>query len=125
MIFMKKIIIVAIFMVGIVWFVSGCEAKGGLFGESITEIVTTRIGDILASADKFDGKTVKLEGKIIEECPAGGWFMLKDETGVIYVNLHSSYFAIPQAIGHKVVTQGIVKREHANVSVIGKGVQVK
>lgn len=107
------------------WFLSGCGSKGGLFGQPITESNVTRIGDILAHPEQFDKKTVLIEGKIVEECPAGGWFMLKDEAGIIYVDLHPSYFAIPQAVGHHTMAQGVVREEDSRVSVIGKGVQLK
>jgi uncharacterized protein YdeI (BOF family) len=103
----------------------GCGPKTGLYGQAITETETIQIGDILASADRFAEKTVRIEGKIIEECPAGGWFMLEDSTGVILVNLHPSYFAIPQAVGHRAIAQGVVQKEGTRIEVIGKGVQLR
>ena len=124
---MKNIIAVTlIVMISLsAWFLSGCGTKGGVFGEPITETNVTRIGDILAYPEQFDKKTVLIEGEIIEECPSGGWFMLKDKTGIIYVNLHPSYFAIPQAVGEHAIAQGIVIKEDSRVLVIGKGVQLK
>ena len=103
----------------------GCTAKKGVYGQPLSETNVTSIGDILASPQQFDRKTVRIEGKIIEECPAGGWFMLKDAAGVIYVDIHPSYFAIPQAVGSKVAAEGIVKKDGPRVVVIGKGVEIK
>lgn len=103
----------------------GCTAKKGVYGQPLSETNITRIGNILASPQQFDRKTVRIEGKIIEECPAGGWFMLKDAAGVIYVDLHPSYFAIPQAVGAKVAAEGTVKKDGPRVVVIGKGVEIK
>lgn len=123
-----KVIIAVVLIVVIslpAWFLSGCGSKDGLFGQPITETSVTPIGDILAHPEQFDKKMLLIEGKIVEECPTGGWFMLKDETGIIYVNLHPSYFAIPQAVGHNVIAQGIVIKDGSQVSVIGKGVQLK
>lgn len=119
-----KTITIAVF---ITLFLSGCgtKAQAGLYGQTITETKTIRVGDILAHPEQFAAKTVRLEGKIIEECPAGGWFILKDKTGIIYVDLHPSYFAIPQAIGRQAVAQGTVKKEGYRIEVIGKGVQLK
>lgn len=103
----------------------GCGSKGGSFGQPISETRLTAIADILAHPQEFSNKTVKIEGKIMEECPAGGWFMLKDNSGIIYVNLHPSEFAIPQASGHKAVAQGVVTKEGTQVSVTGQGVEIK
>ena len=123
---MKTIIAVALIAVvfSAFLFLFGCGSKPGLYGQAITETNTTRIGDILAHPEQFKGKTVKIQGKIREECPAGGWFMLKDETGTVYVNLHPSDFAIPQASGHQAVAEGTVNKEGTQVSVIGKGAQI-
>ena len=124
---MKNIIVATLIIMILfsTWFLSSCGTKTGVFGQPVTEAITTRIGDILAHPAQFTAKAVKIEGKITEECPAGGWFMLKDESGIIYVDLHASYFAIPQAVGSRAVAQGIVKKEGTQVSITGKGVQIK
>jgi len=108
-----------------VFMVLGCSRQGRSFGQPITETALTPIGNILAAPGEFAGKTVKIEGKITDECPAGGWVFLKDESGVIYVNLHPSYFAIPQLTGHKITAQGVVRKEGTQLEVIGEGVEVK
>ena len=102
----------------------GCAPKSGRFGEPITEGAITPIGDILAHPEQFQKQPVKVAGKITDECPAGGWFFLQDETGLIYVNLHPSYFAIPQAVGRKAVAQGVVRKEGPQIEVIAKGVEL-
>ena len=51
--------------------------------------------------------------------------MLKDNTGVILVDLHPSDLAIPQAINHSVIAEGKVKKESSQVSVVGEGVDLK
>lgn len=103
----------------------GCGAKTGVFGQPVSGTTITPIGDILARPEQFDKKTVLIEGRIIEECPAGGWFMLKDATGIIYVDIHPSYFAIPQAVGAEATAEGVVKKEGPRALVIGKGVRIK
>ena len=108
------------------WFiVAGCGPKAGVYGKPLTETKTTPIAELFKEADKFAGKSVRLEGKIIQECPSGGWFMLKDDTGVVFVDLHPSEIAIPQAVNHRVAAQGKVKKEYSQVSVIGEGVDLK
>jgi len=117
---------VAAFMIATaVVVVAGCGPKAGTFGRALTETQTTAIGDILTRPQEFDQKTVRVEGTIAEECPAGGWFMLKDTTGVIYVDLHPSEIAIPQARGSSVAAEGTVKKEGTRVTIEGKGVHIQ
>jgi hypothetical protein len=104
---------------------AGCGVKGSSYGEPITGQNIVRVGEILSHPEKYEKKTVLVEGGIIEECPVGGWFMLKDETAVVYVNLHPSYFAIPQALGRRVLVQGVVRKEGARVTLTGKGVTIR
>ena len=86
---MNKILITsALILLVSVWILSGCGSKPGIYGKAITETKTTAVSEISASPANFSGKDVRLEGKIVQECPAGGWFMLKDNTGVIFVDLH-------------------------------------
>ncbi|MDD5044217.1 MAG: hypothetical protein PHH69_02120 [Candidatus Omnitrophica bacterium] len=124
---MKTIIIfllsITIILTTISIFGQAYAEKG--FGQPITEQMVTPIGKILANPGQFAGKIVKIEGKITDECPAGGWFLLKDQTGVIYVDLHSSYFAIPQIRGKQVIAQGVVKKEGSQIEIIGEGVRLK
>lgn len=123
---MKTMIAIAVIVIALVGFFSlGCAAKGGSFGQTISETNITLIKDILSNPEQFHGKTVRVEGKITDECPSGGWFFLKDSTGLIYVNLHPSYFAIPQAVGRSATAQGTVRKEGPQVEIIGKGVQLE
>lgn len=124
---MKRIIFVLLItaVVGTLFFAYGCAKQGGSFGQPITETTFTPIGDILAQPEQFADKTVKVQGKITDECPSGGWFFLQDQSGLIYVNLHPSYFAIPQIRGQQVVAQGSVRKEGTQVEIIGEGVELK
>ena len=123
---MKKTIFFLALISGVsVWLISGCGPKAGVYGRPLTEAKTTAIAELFKSPDEFAGKTVRLEGKIVQECPSGGWVMLKDNTGVILVDLHPSEIAIPQAVGHNLAAQGKVKKEYGQVSVVGEGVDLK
>jgi len=106
-------------------FLTGCGEKEKTFGQKITEGALTPIGDILSNPGRFEDKAVKIQGRVTDVCPAGGWFFLKDGTGTIYVNLHPSYFAIPQVRGSGAVAQGRVRKEGTQIEVIGEGVQLK
>ena len=124
---MKKILFVFALISGIsIWFVLyGCAKKPEIYGSQVSQIKVTAVAAILKQPNQFAGKAVRLEGKIVQECPAGGWFMLKDDTGVILVDLHPSEIAIPQAVGHSITAQGKVKKEYNQISVIGEGAELK
>lgn len=124
---MKKILLVFALISGIsIWFVVyGCAKKPEIYGSQLSQTKITPVAEILKQPDEFSGKVVRLEGKIVQECPAGGWLMLKDDTGVILVNLHPSEIAIPQAVGRSVAAQGKVKKEYNQISVTGEGVELK
>lgn len=95
------------------------------FGEEITVIEITKIKDILIDPDKYVGKTIRVEGKIIRECPSGCWFYLKDDTGTIYVNILPSGFAIPQKVGAKAVVEGKLESKEGRIEIVGKGVEIR
>jgi len=123
---MKLMIVIALIAVAfLAVYIVGCSPKANVFGQPISETTVTSIGDIFKRAEQFQGKRVRIEGKITDECPAGGWFFLQDQTGTIYVNLHPSEFAIPQVRGQQVIAQGVVRREGTQIEVIGEGVQIK
>ena len=124
---MKKILFLFALIAGIsAWFVLyGCAKKQAVYGAQLSETKVTTAAEIFKQPAQFVGKSVRLEGKIVQECPAGGWFMLKDDTGVILVDLHPSEIAIPQAVGHSITAQGKVKKEYNQISVIGEGAELK
>jgi hypothetical protein len=124
---MKKILFVFALIAGIsiVSVMYGCAQEPKTYGTQLTLTNVSTVAEILKQPDQFVGKQVRLEGTIVQECPAGGWFMLKDGTGVMFVNLHPTEIAIPQAVGRSVATQGKVKNEDNQISVIGEGVVFK
>jgi uncharacterized protein YdeI (BOF family) len=106
--------------------VYGCGKKeSGKYGQSISSYTLTKIDAILKDAKSFEGKTITIEGKIIDECPAGGWFDIKDQTGMIYVDLHPSDVAIPQRVGGRVMVEGKVLVRDNKSMIVGTGVELK
>jgi uncharacterized protein YdeI (BOF family) len=111
---------------GLILTIYGCSKKdSGKYGQGISNYTLTKIGDILKDAKSFDGKTVTVEGKIITECPAGGWFDLADQTVTIYVDLHPSDIAIPQRVGGRVIVEGKVLVRDNKPMIVGTGVELK
>jgi uncharacterized protein YdeI (BOF family) len=111
---------------GLIMTIYGCGKKdSGKYGQGISNYTITKIGDVLKGAKSFDGKTVTIEGKIIDECPTGGWFDITDQTGVIYVDLHPSDVAIPQRVGGRVMVEGKVLVRDNKPIIVGTGVELK
>jgi hypothetical protein len=119
-------ILLIVAALGLILTVYGCSKKdSGKYGQGISNYTLTKIGDILKDAKSFEGKTVTIEGKIIDECPAGGWFDITDQTGVIYVDLHPSDVAIPQKVGKQVIAEGKVLIRDNKPMIVGTGVELK
>jgi uncharacterized protein YdeI (BOF family) len=129
----KKIKLIGLFLVIFIMVVSmaGCSGNSGgnsnknseRYGVDITEKEVTNIKNILTNPDEYLEQTVRLEGKIVRECPTGCWFFLEDETGKIYVDINPSGISIPPKVGKKVVVEGVPTNRNGRVSIIGKGVE--
>ena len=123
------VLLIVIFMIlGI----SGCSGNSSgdiinnssqRYGVDITKQETTSVEDILANSKEYLDQPVKLEGKIVRECPSGCWFFLEDETGTIYVDINPSGLSIPPKVGKKVVVEGVPENKNGRISINGKGVE--
>ncbi len=111
-------------------FVAGCSqvvigsvnSNSDGTGAKVAEI--TKIGAILDNPADFTGKTVMIEGKITQECGAGCWFNLADESGIIYVDIAPNNLSIPQKIGSKARVTGTVTISSQNSTyLVGSKVQ--
>jgi hypothetical protein len=103
----------------------GCKSKPKTFGGAITDKTLTSIRSIVMKPADYNDKIITIEGKIIDECPAGGWFDLQQDSAVLYVNLHPTGFAIPQKVGSVVTVQGTLKVEDSKPTLVGSGVEIK
>lgn len=94
------------------------------YGEAVTLKTKTAVSDILQNPAMYDGKTVRVEGKIANECPSGCWFELRESTAIIYVDLAPRGLAIPQYVGKGVVVEGTVLVEGSRAKIHAKGVEI-
>ena len=122
-----KLIGVLLIIILIILGISGCTGNSSenreRYGVDITEKGVVNTKDILANPDKYLGQTLRLEGKIVRECPSGCWFYLEDETGTIYVDINPSGLSIPPKVGKKVVVEGVPENKNGRISIIRKGVE--
>jgi len=105
----------------------GCGSKKGetQFGEIPSNLQVTNIDDIVSRPQEYQDQDVAIEGKIVQECPTGCWFNLQDATGVIYVDINPSGFAIPQYTGKEVRVEGKVVLRGPKAMIVGQGVRLK
>ena len=101
-------------------------AKSNVYGKAIpADMAATTAREILANPQAFEGKDVLVAGKIVSECPSGGWIWVQDESGQIYVNMHPTNVFIPQHVNAGVRAMGKVVLESGQPSVVGYGLELK
>jgi hypothetical protein len=104
-------------------FTQGCGGSE-TYGEAVTKTATTALPDILREPARYEGSTVRVEGKIATECPSGCWFEMREEGALIYVDMAPRGFAIPQHVGRDVVVEGTVVVEGNRAKIHAKGVEI-
>lgn len=81
-------------------------------GKEITLSEKTKISEITTNPEEFLGKTVLVEGEVLEVCPAAGcWMELKSDDGVgkIKIKVRDGDIVFPMAAkGKKAVVEGTV-----------------
>lgn len=106
--FMK--IIISIMLVGCVYINAQNEIMK--LGDELTLNEKTNISDILADPNAYLGKTVQVEGEILDVCPMMGcWMELKSDDGeeMIKVKVKDGDIVFPvEAVGDFAVVEGTV-----------------
>lgn len=82
-----------------------------------------KIKHVFEQFNELNGQTVMLEGKIVNECGSGCWFILDDGTGTIYVDLAPSNLVIPQKRGAFARVTGTVAQKGTGTYLIGTKVE--
>lgn len=81
-------------------------------GKELTLTEKTKISEIITSPEEFLGKTVLVEGEVLDVCPAAGcWMELKSDAGEgkIKVKVRDGDIVFPMsAKGKKAVVEGTV-----------------
>jgi len=82
------------------------------------------IQNILQNEPAYDSKMVAIEGKIVNECGSGCWFIIDDGTASIYVDILPNNFVIPQKRGSNAKVYGEVTTKNGDTMMIGKMVEI-
>lgn len=108
MIMLKK----SLFLIAVFLFVSKINAEGEKYGKELTLKDKTTVSSILTSPEKFDGKTVLVEGKILNVCQSMGcWIEVAGATEgeKILVKVEDGVIVFPKdAKGKTALVEGIV-----------------
>ncbi len=104
--------------------VYGC-ARQEQYGKAITEDKFIPLSDVLGNMNSYSGKTVKVQGKIVTECPTGCWFEMAEGPAVLYVDIGPQGLAIPQKVGKKVVVEGRIVVEGYKAKLLGGGLVIQ
>jgi len=113
-------------MLSLILTLSSCgKKKPEQYGQQISNHNTAQVSAILKEPKAFSGKTVTIEGKIVRECMTGCWLDVEGKGGTIHVDLKPSGFAIPQKVGKEVIVEGNVSLRDGQLTLIGKGVEIK
>jgi uncharacterized protein YdeI (BOF family) len=113
----NRSVLVLLVALGIIFFVgiAGCTSATGTGATTVkTPANIVSIGDIIKNPAVYNGTTVAVQGKIINECGSGCWFMVNDGTGTLYIDLASNNFAIPQLQGSSVIIEGEIVIAHGD-----------
>jgi hypothetical protein len=83
------------------------------YGKGVTLTETTSVAKILADPDAWVGKTVRIEGKVLDVCPmAGCWMELEEGDGAakLRVKVGDGVIVFPvTARGRLAVAEGVVE----------------
>lgn len=120
---MKKIVaLIIVLMVSLA--LAGCSAER--YGSGIdTGSAQIKVKDIFLDRN-YIGRTVTLEGSIASQCGSNGcWFVLRDDTGQIFVNLAPNNMTIPPRMNKLAKVTGTVYPVQGELQVIAQGVEVR
>ncbi len=118
------LVIVAVFLVVILKSMI-FSPSGTKYGRPVSNAETVKLIEIFRRPEIFDGKQVKVKGKVIWEDARGYQFRLDDGTAFIHVDLEPSGVAIPQIVNYTVVVEGGVFLTDQEPTLIGQGVEVR
>lgn len=86
-------------------------ATADIYGEGIRLDEVTAIVDILADPDAFIGKTVRVEGRVLDICPRRGcWIEMGSENANIRIKVEDDIIVFPAAAKGRIANaEGVVE----------------
>ncbi|MEM8995651.1 MAG: DUF4920 domain-containing protein [Acidobacteriota bacterium] len=89
-------------------FSAEAETPAGTFGDGVGDADLVPIAELVATPERWDGQTVRVQGEITGVCPKKGcWMELKDGDARVRVKVEDDVIVFPaDATGHKATAQG-------------------
>jgi hypothetical protein len=91
--------------------VPALAAEGTIYGKGITATDVVAISDLIATPDKYVGKTIRVEGLITDVCPKRGcWMVLAGDKDfqTVRIKVEDGEIVFPlDAKGKKAVAEGV------------------
>ena len=80
-------------------------------GEDLQTLPVTSAQDILERPDDFIGKTVRVEGEVLDVCPRKGcWAEIRDEDRTLRIKVKDDVIVFPaDSVGRVMVAEGVVE----------------
>jgi len=89
-------------------------AMGQQFGKALTLKEETKVSDIIAKPDAFNGKLVQVRGTIVDVCPSKGCYIMigsDQRYQSIQFKVEDGVISFPTSLkGQQVVAEGIVTK---------------
>lgn len=107
----------SLFVLAAVWLaaapVFAYQSSNKHFGAPFTDAKKVKLADALANVDKFDGKTVKIEGEVKDVCQTKGcWLVVTDGKREMRVSFKDYSFFVPKdSAGKKVTLEGVIQKK--------------
>lgn len=123
---MRRLSAIAIALV--VFSMASLAAQEKKYGTALTLTEVTKISDIYANPDKFDGKRVQVEGPIVDVCAdMGCWLALGSdkESQTLRFKVEDGVIVFPMSIkGKKAKVEGVLvvtKGPEVSIQIKGEG----
>jgi hypothetical protein len=83
------------------------------FGAAFTDAKTVALAEAISNVEKYDGKTIKVEGRITDVCQEKGcWLVVTDGERAMRVKFKDYGFFVPKDSGGKnVILEGLVEKK--------------
>jgi len=116
----KALLPMALIILALLLGACGKEKFGAGIDPSAPQVT---VQDILLQPQLMD-KKVTVQGTVYTQCESNGcWFVLKDDTAQIYIDLSTNNFQLPPMPGRKVKATGTVTARQNNLLLIAQGVE--
>ena len=82
---------------------------GKTYGKGVDGTEITKVSELVANADKYIGKTVRVEGVVIDVCAKRGcWMDLKSDGGKVRIKVEDGVMVFPMdAKGKNAIAEGV------------------